>query len=227
MKTWVDASYAIHDNDKSHTGGVIGFDGLGIISMKSTKQKLTSKSSTEAEVIGASDFLPWTVWLTRFLKAQGYDLNSNIYYQDNQSAIRLESNGMSSSGQRTRHIDIRYFFIKDVIKREKINIHYCPTEKMVADFYTKPLQGKLFKTMRDYIMGHSKFVSSKERVEENEAVDAEKLSIAQNDRKEKLTYADVLKLGIKDNAAKTNLSDKISKTKMVKFGLRDALKSKK
>lgn len=153
MKTWVDASYAIHSDMKSHTGGVIGFDGLGIVHFKSGKQKLNSKSSTEAEVVGASDYLPWTIWYAKFLYHQGYEVKMNVFYQDNESAMRMERNGTASCGEKSRHINIRYFFIKDVILRENIDIEHCPTEMMVADFYTKPLQGSLFRKMRDYIMG--------------------------------------------------------------------------
>ena len=56
---------------------------------KSTEQKLNKKSSTEAEVVGSSDYLPNTVWARMFLAEQGYKLTKNIFYQDNQSAIRL------------------------------------------------------------------------------------------------------------------------------------------
>ena len=64
-------------------------------------------------------------------------------------------NGTASTSERSRHINIRYFFIKDVIIREGIDIEYCPTEAMIADFYTKALQGKLYRIMRDFIMGHA------------------------------------------------------------------------
>ena len=67
---------------------------------------------------------------------------------------------------KTRHIDIHYFFIKDVLKRENITLAHCPTEEMLADFYTKPLQGSLFRKMRDYIMGHSASLNE-ERVEKS------------------------------------------------------------
>ena len=73
--------------------------------------------------------------------------------QDNQSTMKLENNGNMSSGKRTRHINIRYFFITDNIKNGNIVIQYCPTLDMIADFYTKPLQGKLFYKFRDQIMG--------------------------------------------------------------------------
>ena len=114
---------------------------------------------------------------------------------------------MQSSSDRTRHIDIRYFFIKDIIKREAIDIHYCPTEQMIADFYTKPLQGGLFKALRDYIMGHSGFVSSKERVEEKSIVDVRKS--CESNRNVTATYADILKIGLNQNFR--NNSDKFSK----------------
>jgi hypothetical protein len=91
LRTRVDASYAVHENMKSHTGGAISF-GTGAVMCKSTKQKLNTKSSTEAKVVGMSDYIPNTIWL-RILEAQGYSVMSNILYQDNQSAMHLEKNG--------------------------------------------------------------------------------------------------------------------------------------
>jgi KUP system potassium uptake protein len=161
MKTWVDASYAVHGDMKSHTGGVVSF-GTGATMSKSSKQKLNTKSSTEAELVGASDYLPYPIWAKKFLEAQGYGLTENIFYQDNQSTIRFEKNGRKSSGPNTRHVDIRYFFIKDRLNIEGIDVQYCPTEQMLADFFTKPLQGSLFRKFRDVIMGHKHIDSLKE-----------------------------------------------------------------
>ena len=73
-------------------------------------------------------------------------------YQDNQSAILLENNGRVSSSRRTKHLNIRYFFITDRIKKGELKIEYCPTDDMVADFLTKPLQGKKFIQFRKIIM---------------------------------------------------------------------------
>jgi hypothetical protein len=139
---------------KSHTGGAILF-GTGAVLCKSTKQKLNTKSSTKAEVVGASDYIPNTIWLRMFLEAQGYSVTSNILYQDNQSAMRLEKNGWASAGQKSRHIDIHYFFIKDRLMQERMLIEHCPTEAMLADFFTKPLQGTLFLKFRSIILGHA------------------------------------------------------------------------
>jgi hypothetical protein len=146
MMTWVDASYAVHRDMKSHTGGVVSF-GTGALMSKSSKQKINTKSSTEAELVGASDYLPHAIWAKKFLEGQGYMLEENIFYQDNQSAIRFEKNGRKSCGQNSRHIDIRYFFIKDRLEIENLEVKYCPTEQMLADFFTKPLQGSLFRKL--------------------------------------------------------------------------------
>ena len=73
-------------------------------------------------------------------------------YQDNQSAILLENNGRSSSSRQIKHLNIRYFFITDHIKKGELKIEYCPTDDVIADFFTKPLQGKNFIQFRKIIM---------------------------------------------------------------------------
>ena len=151
--TWIDASYAVHNDMRSHTGGTMSL-GRGVIHSKSSKQRINTKSSTESEVVGVSDYLPYNIWVEYFLEAQGYNLRSNIIYQDNQSAIRMEKNGRDSCGQKSRHIHIRYFFIKDRIRAGNVSVEFCPTELMLADFFTKPLQGSLFKKFRRVVMGY-------------------------------------------------------------------------
>jgi hypothetical protein len=109
MKTWVDASYGVHSLLKSHTGGLISL-GHGVVMCKSAKQKLNTKSSTKAEVVGASDYLPNTIWAKYFLEAQGHTNTENTFAQDNRSAIQLEKNGRKSCGQQSRHINIQFFY---------------------------------------------------------------------------------------------------------------------
>ena len=88
LYTFVDASYTIHDDMKSHTSGVITF-GRGGLACKSAKRQVVTKSSTEAEVVGASEYLPSTIWVQYFLQAQGFPHRNSYLEQDNQSAIRL------------------------------------------------------------------------------------------------------------------------------------------
>lgn len=153
FRTWIDASYAVHPDFRSHTGGAISL-GTGAIACKSTKQKLNTKSSTKAETVGASDYLPNTIWVKMFMEAQGYSIDGNILEQDNESAIKLAKNGRTSAGPKSRHIDIRFFWLKDRIKSGEITIRHCPTHQMLADFFTKPLQGNLFRRFKAVVLGH-------------------------------------------------------------------------
>jgi hypothetical protein len=146
VRAQVDASFAVHADMKSHTGIwiTLGFGGFYI---RSTKQRLMTKSSTESELVGMSDAIPMVIWFRNFLAAQGYDLLPAVICQDNQSTIALAQKGKSTS-DRTRHIDIRYFFIKDLIERKEIVVEYLKTEDMIADLLTKPLQGHKFRRLR-------------------------------------------------------------------------------
>ena len=64
----------------------------------------------------------------------------------------MERNGRASCSKRTKHIDQRYFFITDRIEKREISVEYCPTGDMLGDFFTKPLQGGLFRKLRAMIM---------------------------------------------------------------------------
>ena len=96
--------------------------------------------------------MPHLFWTNYFLECQGYNVNFTIMYQDNQSEILLENNERYSSSKRTKHLNIRYFFITDRIKKGDLHIEYCPTDNMVADLFTKPLQGKKFLQFRKVIL---------------------------------------------------------------------------
>jgi hypothetical protein len=139
---WIDASFAVHPNMRSHTGAAMS-NGTGCIVSMSSKQKLNTRSSTEAELVGVDDCMGKILWTKNFMESQGYQIRTTVY-QDNKSAILLEKNGKASSSKRTRHIDIRYFFITDCVRKGSIQVEYCPTKEMIGDFFTKPLQGYLF-----------------------------------------------------------------------------------
>ena len=149
---WVDASFAVHPDMRSHTGATVSM-GKGCIYNKSSKQKINTRSSTEAEIVGVNDAMTMILWMQLFLDAQGVVTKDNIIHQDNMSSILLEKNGKRSSGKQTRHMDIRYFFITDCVRKGMASIEYCPTESMHGDFFTKPLQGTLFRTHRAMILG--------------------------------------------------------------------------
>mmetsp|Transcript_16444 Transcript_16444/g.46750 ORF Transcript_16444/g.46750 Transcript_16444/m.46750 type:complete len:280 (+) Transcript_16444:460-1299(+) len=154
MKWWIDASFAVHDDMRSHTGGTMSM-GKGSAYSTSTKQKINTKSSTEGELVGVDDVMPMVVWTRYFLMAQGYEVQESKVFQDNQSAILLERNGKASSSKRTRHINVRYFFVTDRAQAGEVKIGYCPTDDMVGDFFTKPLQGGKFRKFRNLILNVS------------------------------------------------------------------------
>ena len=111
---WVDASFAVHPDYKSHTGAIHTL-GKGAISSISTKQKVNSRSSTEAELIGIDDVISKILWSKRFIEAQGFELESNVVYRDNTSSMKLEENGHAGASKHTRHFNIRLFHITDLI----------------------------------------------------------------------------------------------------------------
>ena len=71
------------------------------------------------------------LWTSYFLEAEGYGINENILYQDNMSAILLEKNGKKSSTKNNKHINVRYYFIKDWVETGDVVIKHCPTEEML------------------------------------------------------------------------------------------------
>ena len=152
IMTYIDSAYAVHENMRSHTGGLVSF-GIGAAHARSTTSKLNVKSATESELVSASEYLPYTLWFRHFMEAQGYKIENNIMYQDNKSAILMEINGRNSCTGNSRHINIRYFWIKDRVDKGEVKVEYLPTHIMLADYFTKPLQGSQFRVLREFIMG--------------------------------------------------------------------------
>jgi hypothetical protein len=132
LKWWVDASFTVHPNMRGHSRGGLSL-GRGFPIVSSNKQKLNTRSSTETEIVGADAFMPEICWTRYFMKAQGYGVKDNVLFQDNKSSILLEKNGKASSSKRTKHINIRYFFITDRVSKEELSVVWCPTGDMIGD----------------------------------------------------------------------------------------------
>ena len=116
--------------------------GKGAVQSLSKKQKLNTRSSTEAELVGADNVATQILWTKHFMEAQGYTIEDNILHQDNKSTILLQENGRKSAGKRSRALNVRYFFLTDQVEKGNLRIAYCPTDNMTADYMMKPLQGK-------------------------------------------------------------------------------------
>ena len=138
VKWWVDGLFAVHHDMKSHTGATMSL-GKGSVHLTPVQQRLNTKSSTEAKLVGVDDVMPQVIWTRYLLEAQGYGVRESKIYQDNQSAMLMEKNGRASSSKQTRHINIRYFFVADQVQINEVTIEYCPTGEITGDFFTKPL----------------------------------------------------------------------------------------
>ena len=155
---FTDASYGIHPDGKSHTGICLKFQ-RGSVAAKSIKQKVVSKSTAEAELIAQSDGVALGSWEIQFLEGQGYTLPKAMVYEDNKATILLATRG-SPTSERSRHIKIRFFFIKQFLDSKEMELHYCATDQMIADVLTKPLKGSYFQRLRDYLLGYTLFGST-------------------------------------------------------------------
>ncbi|CAI7861176.1 unnamed protein product [Closterium sp. NIES-53] len=141
---YVDADHAgDSDNRRSRTGYIYRFEPIGPISWQSSKQELIALSSAEAEYIALCSATKEGLYLRELLEeAKLAELPNFTLFCDNQSAIRIANkNGFAN---RTKHIALRYFFVKDEIEKGKLELSYCPTIKMAADYLTKKLGKQKF-----------------------------------------------------------------------------------
>ena len=151
IKWYIDAAFAVHPDMRSHTGAYMTM-GEGAAQSMSAKQKMNTRSSTEAELAGVDAALSNVIWTRNFLLEQGLNIKHNVVFQDNQSAILLENNGRASAGKRSRHMNIKLFYVTDKANNKELEIQYCPTDDMVGDYFTKALQGRKLNKFRQVIM---------------------------------------------------------------------------
>jgi hypothetical protein len=135
-----DASYAEDTKDRKSTSGFVFMKNGGALAWKSKKQKIISLSSMEAEYIALTDAVKEGKWLKKFEVEVDRKDTTLVILEDNQSAIKTANNKIIND--RSKHIDVRYHFIREEIESESIKLVYCPTEIMVADIMTKSL-GKI------------------------------------------------------------------------------------
>jgi hypothetical protein len=148
LKWFVDGSHNVHWDCKGH-GGAMFTMGKGATSSYSRKVKLNTRSSTETELVTADMYMPEMLWTLYFIQSQGYQAECVGLHQDNISTQLLMKNRRFSSGKKTKHIEAKFFFIKDKVDGGEMRILDCPTEKMWADVLTKPLQGMAFKQYQE------------------------------------------------------------------------------
>jgi histone deacetylase 1/2 len=161
VRAFIDAAYGVHTSSgKSHTGCVIVLGDAGPLFCKSVKQKIVTKSSTEAELVGLSDTASQALHLRNFVIAQGYETGPAVIYQDNLSCMSLMKRGGPSS-ERSRHIAIRHFWLSEKVADKDVIIEHLSTEKMVANVLTKPVQGAQFERERQGLTNWNETAAAK------------------------------------------------------------------
>jgi hypothetical protein len=152
IELYADASHGIHQDGKGHSGLSIMINNSPIL-VKSSKQKIVSLSSTESELICLSDSIIYLIGLKNFINNLGFNVNNIKVYQDNLSTIQLIQHNNPRS-QRTKHINIRYFAIKEKLNENNLQLSHKKSTEMLADILTKPLQGNIFKIFSKRLLNY-------------------------------------------------------------------------
>jgi hypothetical protein len=150
----VDAAYGNAADRRSRYGMTLHLhENSASIATFSKKQKCVTLSSTEAEYVAICESFKQINWCRMFLEEIGLKQDETIVYEDNMSTIHLLSQGNDKG--RTKHIDIRYHYIREKIENHEITIQHLPTTDMTSDILTKPLPSALFVPLRKKLLGHT------------------------------------------------------------------------
>jgi hypothetical protein len=142
-----DSDHAGCKIDRKSTTGGCHFLGGKLVSWTSKKQTSVSLSTAEAEYVSAASCCAQILWMKNQLLDYGIKYSKTPIFCDNTSAIAISNNPVMHS--KTKHIDLRYHFIRDHIMKNNIELHFIPTDKQLADIFTKPLDVKTF----EYLVG--------------------------------------------------------------------------
>ncbi|GJS35944.1 retrovirus-related pol polyprotein from transposon TNT 1-94 [Tanacetum coccineum] len=137
-----DADHAGCKDDCKSTSGGLQFLGGKLVSWSSKKQDCTAMSTAEAEYVSLSECCAQVIWMRTQLLDYGYKYNRIPMYCDSKSAIAISCNPVQHS--KTKHIDIRYHFIKEHVERGTVEIYFVETEYQLADLFTKALPKERF-----------------------------------------------------------------------------------
>jgi hypothetical protein len=146
----IDAAFALHEDGMSHTGVVGRLFGDTVI-VKSCKQKIVTRDSTESELVALSDKVLLPVRCAEFVAGQGIDIGVPVIEQDNTSTISLVTNGGGKF--RNKYMRVRQMSVLQLITDGDVKVKHVTTDKMDADGCTKPLQGNLGRSMVSRMLG--------------------------------------------------------------------------
>ncbi len=134
----MDAAYANNIDLKSTTGFCFTLNDT-IISWNSKSQPVTAISAAESEYIAATEAAKEAIWWRLFMDELGFKQETTILHEDNQACIILSKNPQSHN--RTKHIQVRFHFIREKVASQEIAMQYIPTKSQLADIFTKGTPG--------------------------------------------------------------------------------------
>ncbi|KAL1218311.1 Retrovirus-related Pol polyprotein from transposon TNT 1-94 [Cardamine amara subsp. amara] len=144
---YVDSDYAGDEDDRRSTSGYTFMIGNGAVSWASKKQSIVTLSTTEAEFVAAANGACQAMWLRNILTEVGFDQGSGTtLFCDNSSTIKLSKNPVLHG--RSKHIHVRYHFLRDLVNEGVIELEFCRTQDQVSDIMTKPVKLEVFEKLR-------------------------------------------------------------------------------
>jgi hypothetical protein len=141
-----DADYAGCRVSRRSTSGTCQFLGTSLVSWSSRKQSNVAQSTVEAEYVAAAACCSQLLWMIATLKNYGLHLSRVPLLCDSTGAISVAKNPVLHS--KTKHIEVRYHFLRDHYEKGDIDLHYVDTTKQLADIFTKPLDQATFARLR-------------------------------------------------------------------------------
>lgn len=151
LMCYSDADHGGDNLSGCSTSGLICMFAGSAISWRSVKQTSVALSSTEAEIVAASEACREMIWLKRLFKNLSDKLETPVLRIDNESAIKLAHNPPYEYHRKTKHIKLRHFYVRQCVSEGDIQIEQVPTQEQLADIFTKPLfQPRLVKLCEDF-----------------------------------------------------------------------------
>ena len=153
LQTFADSDYAADETRRSTMGTVVMMNG-GPISWSSVLGKTVALSTCEAEVNAAVSAAKDALHLQRMLFDLGYAQSSDTLQiaEDNSACIAQAESGLRHV-RKAKHYEVRLRFLQQLVVDREIEFVYCPTDRMLADFFTKPLDSEKFQRFRNYLVG--------------------------------------------------------------------------
>jgi hypothetical protein len=152
LSAYVDAGHGTHAEDGTSRTGIIVTLAGGAVCWRSNRQSLVTLSSTEAELVGLAEGSNYVLWLRNIMRdLQLAVTKPTVVYQDNESTIKLIFNEKTKQ-QRTRHMNCKYFAIRERIRQGEIELRHMPGVEIPADMLTKGVEGSALRRLLPRVM---------------------------------------------------------------------------